>query len=945
MATGDALFGKLARFLSSPEPNDKGEYRAFCPVHEDPETSTTPSATINFDLGLWHCNVNCGGGKLSELIKLIANDDREDFDPFGDGATVTNIDEARQKRRGVKVEPINEGKVKGYHEHLKISKEKLRYLREMRGLNDDTIKRFQLGWDSERERYTIPIRDSDGVLVNIRRYKPEAEPSFKMQNALGHGSPARLFPLASLDNDEVIVCEGELDAMLAIQNGLNAITGTHGAGTWRPEWSKQFEGKHVYIIFDCDKEGRIGSKKVARSLSSAASVRIVQLGLLEKEDLTDWFMQGHTAAELRTLMTAATDLSGATPDSPSAGGTEPTSVLVIGSMDSRTNNKPLSMAVTITGKKDPTYSIPHTARLECTLDAGPKCKVCPMNTDWEGEHIVTIEPDNAAAISRFIDAKDEKRLDLLRKEAGIVKCNRLLLDEDSLVNQTVEEIFVTGSLDRSNGHNEADYTQRRVYNVGTHETKTNTTAVVIGTTVPSPKDSRNEFISWHLEEAVTSFDRFKMDKQMYERLKMFMPKEGQTPLEKMREIAHDLSANVTGIMGRERMHMAMDLVWHSALHFTLDGKVISRGWLEFIVVGDTRTGKSETAIRLTDHYGLGHVIGCEGATFAGLVGGVKQVADSWTVSWGEITLNDRRLCVLDEASGLSQDLISQMSDVRSRGMAQLSKIESQQTRARTRLIWISNPRKSKFVDEKKVNGIDILEDLIGNPEDIARFDFAMSVRMDDVPLDKINSPDRMQVPHVYTSELCRDLILWAWSRKPEHIEWKPDAYRQIYVNAQYLGKVYVDHPPLIQGTNVREKIARMAVAMAMRTFSTDETGERVIVTVEHVNDACRFLDQLYKYDNFGYYRISKRHHRNRAIAKKERNNIRKWLSEHPRLLEFLHDRRGSFRSQDVEEMLNLQRDEVNAMLSRLSDAKMISKEKSQIVLEPELQQLLKEMEN
>jgi predicted transcriptional regulator len=58
------------------------------------------------------------------------------------------------------------------------------------------------------------------------------------------------------------------------------------------------------------------------------------------------------------------------------------------------------------------------------------------------------------------------------------------------------------------------------------------------------------------------------------------------------------------------------------------------------------------------------------------------------------------------------------------------------------------------------------------------------------------------------------------------------------------------------------------------------------------------------------------------------------------VLEFLLDRKASFRSQDLEEMAHLDRDEVRNVLNVLSAAKMVSKEKSQIILEPELQDLL-----
>ena len=105
-----------------------------------------------------------------------------------------------------------------------------------------------------------------------------------------------------------------------------------------------------------------------------------------------------------------------------------------------------------------------------------------------------------------------------------------------------------------------------------------------------------------------------------------------------------------------------------------------------------------------------------------------------------------------------------------------------------------------------------------------------------------------------------------------------------------------------------------------------------------------FIHELYQYDNFGYGRVSKRFMRNQQIARSRRSEIIMWLKENPRVLEFLMDKKGSFRAQDLEEMAFMQRDEVNIVLGTLSDAKMISKDKSQIVLEPELQSILREME-
>lgn len=926
----------LEPFLAGAK-TQSGEQRMRCPLpdHDDSEAS----ASVNWSKNVWHC-MGCGeGGSLRKLIPRMGKASTN-----GHSDEVVDLSKYRETKRADPIsqhEKLTEGKVERYVNYLRSKPALLKFL-EDRGFTTDTLDQYEIGYDEQRKRYVIPVRDEEGLLVNFRRYSRTERP--KLKNAFGHGSPARLYPSNNLQADTVVLAEGEFDALLTTQHGFPAITGTHGSTTWDPEWSKLLAGKIVYICYDNDKVGRIGAKKAARSLlHHAAEVHVVELPLEEeKQDLTDWWLAyegrgGQSLAELlqRSVAMPRRASSGVT------GAPQVAPVQVIGSMDSSTNGKPLSMSVTVVGRKDPTYSVPARVHLECTMDAGPKCKLCPMNMDHEGDVEIEIKSNDVKTIANFIDANEQRTHELLRKYVGAAKCTRLKMHE--LVAHSVEELFVTGSVEARTSDEGSDYTQRRLYNVGTHDTKTNMPAAVIGTTHPNPKDRHNEFLAWELRESQTSIDEFRVDARMVERLRAFQPARGQAPIDKCWEIAADLAANVTTITGRERLHIALDLVWHSVLHFPLDGKTITKGWLEFLVVGDTRTGKSETALRLAEHYGLGHVVGCEGATFAGLVGGAKQVGNQWILRWGEITVNDRRLVVLDEASGLSQEIISQLSDIRSRGVAQVTKIETQQTNARCRLVWISNPRKDRFLNEQKYDGIDIIEDLIGNPEDIARFDFAMSVSMQDVGIDRIHAQRERGQPR-YTSELCRDLILWAWSRRAEDVHWNPDAYEAVYTAAEWLGRRYHDHPPLIQATNVREKVARIAVAMAARTFSTDKNGEKLIVKKTHVRDAMRFLDKIYSYDNFGYLRLSQRIKANREIARKSRVKMRRFLREHPRLLEFLLDRRSSFRAQDLEEMAQMTREEASYVLSSLSDAKMVRKEKAQVVIEPELNRLLRELE-
>src|SRR5690606_31048237 len=81
-----------------------------------------------------------------------------------------------------------------------------------------TTIEWQLGWDGSR--YTIPVRDADGVLVNVRRYQMGGGHTNKMLNLPGHGSAALFRPDILRDNDRIVITEGETDCILLNQTGI-----------------------------------------------------------------------------------------------------------------------------------------------------------------------------------------------------------------------------------------------------------------------------------------------------------------------------------------------------------------------------------------------------------------------------------------------------------------------------------------------------------------------------------------------------------------------------------------------------------------------------------------------------------------------------------------------------------------------------------------------------
>lgn len=926
----------LRPYLVGERPREDGEWDMYCPLHKD----TKRSAGVNVDMGVWFCHAGCGGGKVSELMLRKA----EWSDPPAAGANGNGPAlDPDDRQAAAPTEVVNDASIKAWAADLHTHEDALDAIAEMRGLHYDTLKRFEIGWDTKQGAYTIPIRGWDGEIWNIRRYQL-SPPSGrrKIWSINGMGSP-RLYPVSVFDVDppSICVCEGEWDALLTIQNGFPAITRTGAAKVWKSDWSRHFKGRVVYLCHDSDKTGEAGNRIVARALSKVAKeVKVVRLpyAITEKhgKDLSDFWLEGHTPKDFKKLLEQAVSYDADT----STGSTsaEPQDAKVLDAFDARMAGRPLRISATIKGKLEPGFSVAKRVNYTCTRDAGNKCSVCPLYAQ-EGEDEL-IMPANDPVVLELCGATKPQVREVLRERYGIPKCSKLNVEAVEL--QAVEVLLGRPSVDAASSENDGagDYKTIKITSVGRHDTLPNNTVQIIGALLPNPRSQTNEFLAWDVSRLQTSIDAYAPDKATLRQLKRFQPKRGQKPLSKLAEVAREMETHVTRIYGRPEMHAAMDLVFHSALSFNFGGQRVPRGWLELLVVGDTRTGKSEAAASLCTHYGAGEVVSCESASFAGIVGGAQQMGGKeWMITWGAIPINDRRLVVLDEVGGLSQQEIASMSSVRSSGLAEITKIAQERTHARTRLIWLGNPRDATM--GHYTYGVQAIRPLIGNAEDIARFDLAMSVKSGDVDQDLINQ-ERVGGELRYPAELCHALLRWTWSRTPEQVKWARGSANAVYAAAKVMGKQYVEDPPLVQAANVRLKIARVAVAMAARLFSTDADFECIVVTPEHVKDAVKFMNKLYGMEGFGYAELSGERLQDVRDAANSQDEMRHYLRNNKGLAKFLRNM-NTFRRQDLEEIMNMSREEANAVINTLWNARMVRKDKMDVRVEPAMQHLLREV--
>lgn len=185
--------------------------------------------------------------------------------------------------------------VEGTHNELLRAANVLQALKTKRGITLGTVKQYKLGWDAFSRRLTIPVYDDVGFCVNVRKYDLFKRSNIKIHSYKKGYGKARLFPLSALAKQRVYVFEGEMDTLLALSLGINAITLTTGAKVWTDEVAKQFLDKNVILVPDMDKPGLEGVDKRAAMISPYAhSVSVVHLpvsGEKEEKDFTDYVMK------------------------------------------------------------------------------------------------------------------------------------------------------------------------------------------------------------------------------------------------------------------------------------------------------------------------------------------------------------------------------------------------------------------------------------------------------------------------------------------------------------------------------------------------------------------------------------------------------------------------------------------------------------------------------
>jgi CHC2 zinc finger/Toprim-like len=188
------------------------------------------------------------------------------------------------------------------------------YLRDVRGISDETVRHHLLGWDGHR--ITIPVFNRDGLFSFFKLAKDPEDTSDSPKMLAPQGTRAELYgwERIRMKPERIVICEGEFDRLVLESRGMAAVTSTGGAQVFRREWAEDFKDiPQMYVAFDNDAAGRAGAERVAQLIPHARVLSWPE-EIGDGGDVTDFFVRlGKTPEDFFSLLDAAQPVPPAPP--------------------------------------------------------------------------------------------------------------------------------------------------------------------------------------------------------------------------------------------------------------------------------------------------------------------------------------------------------------------------------------------------------------------------------------------------------------------------------------------------------------------------------------------------------------------------------------------------------------------------------------------------------
>lgn len=851
-----------------------GENTVLCPFHSE----STPSMQINTSQKIFHC-FGCGAhGTENDFISRyygIGRSQTSSFkevlfksDSFTDYNTFAREGE-EYKKNYTYIELKRLGVSEKVLEDLKVGSEVFSHM-------DDTTGDLSIAASTTSTRLVFPIIMADRVL-DLRTYT--ADSTVKPKSTSKSGAPAGLvlpYHLWHNDSSVTVICEGEKDMAIARTHGYNAIS-LGGCRNLPTHMLECFRDRQVVIVYDNDAPGRAGAKKLASALYSVTKyVHIADIGAWvkdEKEDITDFFVKyKYTNEQFDELLETAKIFDAYAQEEYIK---ESYPEVSLNEASTTYLGKMVRSNVQVMATFEEQYSVPSYAVFTKENVGGKE----EFNRKSKGDtEYWSLQKSNFEDVLVLTDNNLRKAQihDNLRSIVGwgneeyvkVNTANPKTVFKASVADCTesviIKDVKRTEFICYTDEKLEAGKNYQIIYKVVPHPYKGQQQVLIVS----EVKESGDVVTSFEVTSDViadlTEFQKYGF-KELVEKQKAYV------------------KFNVDS-----RLLEFIDLWYHTPKEFDFGYMKGIRGYLDGLIVTESRVGKSTTAQALSKVYGIGAIASLAGsaATSAGLVGGSVKAGSSSQIRPGLIPRNHGKAIIFEELAKAKFSLMPELTDIRSSGIVRINRSTGDLSLpASVRILFLTNPRTEDEGMLRPImaypNGIEIVKPLIGAIEDIARFDFIYILGENPSDVDPLWMP-----PEGFTEKQLRNRIYWIWSRSCEQIKISTEMQKYIVdisksLNDRYAGSVK------IFSTETWKKIARLSIAIAGYMVSTDALYQSIIVQKKHIDIAALLLESIYNNPTFKLKEFIDEERKQLVCGLPDLELAREFNSRYPTLMAYL----------------------------------------------------------
>ena len=906
-----------------------GENTVSCPFHSE----KTPSMQINTAQKIFHC-FGCGAhGTENDFINQYYKINRRQTSTFKEILFKSDdlLDYENYNRSGREytsnytyLELINIGVSKEVLEDLKVGSEVVSKF-------DDDLGAPVISVDTASYRLVFPIIIKDRV-VDMRAYTTNKAmlPKTKSRSGIPTGMVLP-YHLWIDDYSPTVICEGEKDMAIARTHGYNAIS-LGGCNNIPSVLLDSFKDRYVYITYDNDAAGKAGALKLASALYSVTKfVYICDIGAYvkeDKEDITDFFVKYKYDNDKFDEMINNAKLFDSAAQEQFIKDSYPE--VSLNEASTTYLGKTVRSNIQVMATYEEQYSVPGYATFEkVTVGGKPE-----LNMKHKGDteywslqkqnfEDVLILTDNNLKKSQIADnlksivgwgAEEHVRVTTSNPQtifkACVADCTESIFAKD--IKRTEFTCYTSEKL-------EAGKNYQIIYKV-----------------VPHPyKGQQQVLIVKEVKESSDVITSFEVTPSVIKNLQEFQKYSFKELVNKQKAY---IKFNVDN-----RLLEFIDLWYHTPKSFSFGLMKSVKGYLDGLIVTESRVGKSTTATALSQVYKLGAIASLAGsaATPAGLVGGTVKAGSSSTIRPGLIPRQHDRSIIFEELAKAKGSIMPDLTDVRSSGLVRIVRSTGDLTLpASVRMLFLTNPKTEDSEVMRPIiaypNGIEIIKPLIGSIEDIARFDFIYILPDTPSDIDPLWTP-----PDGFTEEQLRTRIQWVWSRKEDQVHLSTEVQQYIVEMSKKLNEKYLCSIKIFS-TETWKKVARMSIAIAGYMVSTNMSFDTIMVQKKHVDIACLLLESIYNNDTFKLKEFVTEERKTHGCELTDIKSVEELVTRYPSMLGYLESHNNVAKN-TLYTIAGLDQLVFNEAIQRMSKESLISITRDKIFPTPKLLIALKKV--